>query len=45
MIEKYPDKPWDWSSSGLSSNPSLTMRMIEQYLINVGLGKQFPTQI
>ena len=29
MIEKYPDKPWDWRA--ISWNPNLTMEMIEKY--------------
>jgi hypothetical protein len=30
MIEKYPDKPWDWVG-GISQNDNLTMEMIEKY--------------
>jgi hypothetical protein len=29
LIEKYPDKPWDWRT--LSSNPSITPEFIEKY--------------
>ena len=29
LIEKYPDKPWDWRV--ISSNPNLTIEMIEKY--------------
>ena len=29
IIEKYPDKPWDWY--GLSCNPNITMDIIEKY--------------
>ena len=28
LLEKYPEKPWDWS--GISSNPNVTMEMIEK---------------
>ena len=30
IIEKYPDKPWDWYY--ISSNPNITMEFIEKYL-------------
>ena len=29
IIEKYPNKPWDWNS--ISRNPNITMMMIEKY--------------
>ncbi len=29
MIEKYPDKPWDWFY--LSYNPNITMEFIEKH--------------
>ena len=29
MIEKYPDKPWNWE--WISRNPNLSMEMIEKY--------------
>jgi hypothetical protein len=29
IIEKYPDKPWDWGY--MSINPNITMEMIEKY--------------
>ena len=29
IIEKYPDKPWDWAR--ISLNPSITMDIIEKY--------------
>ena len=29
MIEKYHDKPWDWSC--ISANPNITIEMIEKY--------------
>jgi len=29
LLEKYPDKPWDWS--GISRNPNITMEIIEKY--------------
>ena len=29
IIEKHPNKPWDWES--ISRNPSITMEMIEKY--------------
>ena len=32
MIEKYPDKPWDWGWCGLSDNPNITMEIIEKNL-------------
>ncbi len=29
IINKYPDKPWDWD--WISNNPNITMDMINQY--------------
>ena len=29
LLEKYPEKPWDWG--GISSNPNITMEMIEKH--------------
>ena len=29
LLEKYPDKLWDWS--GISCNPNITMEIIEKY--------------
>jgi len=29
MIEKYPDKPWNWEY--ISYNPNITMEIIEKY--------------
>ena len=29
IVEKYPDKPWDWI--GLSYNPNITMEIVEKY--------------
>jgi len=29
LIEKYPDKPWNWSS--LSYNPNITLEIVEKY--------------
>ena len=29
LIEKYPDKPWDWYY--ISWNPNITMDFIEKY--------------
>ena len=29
MIEKHPEKPWDWRS--ISDNPNLTMEIIEKH--------------
>ena len=29
MIEKYPDKPWDWI--WISYNPNITMEFVEKY--------------
>ena len=30
IIEKYPDKPWDWN--WISRNPNITIEFIEKYL-------------
>ena len=30
IIEKYPDKPWDWRSI-YRRNPNITMDIIEKY--------------
>ena len=32
FIEKYIDKPWDWSGRGLSSNPSITEAFVEKHI-------------
>ncbi len=29
IVEKYPNKPWDWR--GISWNPNITMEVIEKY--------------
>ena len=29
IIEKYPDKPWEWNR--ISENPNLTIEFIEKY--------------
>ena len=29
IIEKYPDKPWDWVE--ISRNPNITIEFIEKY--------------
>ena len=29
LLEKYPNKPWDWQ--GISQNPNITMSIIEKY--------------
>ena len=29
IIEKYPNKLWDWN--WISANPNITMEMIEKY--------------
>ena len=29
IIDKYPDKNWDWGSYGLSSNPNITMEIMK----------------
>ena len=29
IIEKYPDKPWNWSYFGVSDNPNITIDIIE----------------
>ena len=29
LLEKYPNKPWDWDS--ISENPNITMDIIEKY--------------
>ena len=29
LLEKYPDKPWDWRE--ISCNPNITMEIIEKY--------------
>ena len=29
IIEKYPDKPWNWSA--ISCNPNITIEIIEKY--------------
>ena len=29
VIEKYPDKPWNWN--GISKNPNITMEFIEKF--------------
>ena len=29
IIEKYPDKPWNWVS--ISRNPNITIEFIEKY--------------
>ena len=29
IVEKYPDKPWDWY--GISRNPNITMEFVEKY--------------
>jgi hypothetical protein len=39
VIEKYPDKPWDWGR--ISRNPNITMEMIEKTPINHGSGLYF----
>ena len=31
LIEKYPDKPWEWGYAGISNNPNLTIEIIEKY--------------
>ena len=30
IIEKYPNKPWDWRC--ISQNPNITMDFIEKYI-------------
>ena len=30
LLEKYPEKPWDWC--GISQNPNLTMEIIEKHI-------------
>ena len=32
LIEKYPNKPWNWGEHGLSSNPSITPEFIEKHI-------------
>jgi len=32
LIEKYPDKDWDWGFYGISDNPSITLEIIEKYI-------------
>ena len=29
LLEKYPNKPWDWDD--ISRNPNITMEIIEKY--------------
>ena len=31
LLEKYPDKPWDWNWYWISKNPNITMKMIETH--------------
>jgi len=30
LLEKYPDKPWDWLN--ISDNPNITIEIIEKYI-------------
>jgi len=32
IIEKYPNKPWNWGKYGISRNPNITIEIIEKYL-------------
>ena len=32
LIEKYPNKPWNWGKWGLSKNPSITLEFIEKHI-------------
>ena len=32
LIEKYPDKPWNWGDCGLSYNSFITPEFIEKYI-------------
>jgi len=34
------DKPWDWDN--LSRNPNITMDIVDNTLINLGIGMQYP---
>ena len=36
MIEKHPEKPWDWN--GISCNPNITMEMIEKHINKIKFG-------
>ena len=36
LLEKYPEKSWDWYC--ISMNPNITMEMIEKYSDNLGVG-------
>jgi len=31
LLEKYPDKKWNWGLRGISFNPNLTLEFIEKY--------------
>jgi len=36
LLEKYPEKPWDWG--GISSNPNITMEFIEKNINKIRCG-------
>ena len=36
LINKYPDKPWDWGMGGISENPNLKIDF------NADLAKAYP---
>ena len=33
LLEKHPEKPWDWN--WISRNPNITMEFIEKHLDNI----------
>ena len=39
LIIKYSDNSWSWKF--ISSNPNITMEVIEKIMINLGIGMKF----
>ena len=31
LLKKYPENSWDWGQWGISSNPNLTMNIVNSY--------------
>ena len=42
LLEKYPEKPWDWK--GISYNPNITMDFIEKNLDKIDFTKLFQNE-